>query len=79
MDKRLAELLAEIFGIRPTEVSLNLKKEDVGSWDSLKQMDLVLTLEREYDITLEIADIIRMTTAAAIVEVLRHKGVSLEN
>lgn len=78
MDNKLAALLADIFGMKPAEMRADLKKEDVGSWDSLKQMDLVLTLEREYDIALEIPDIVEMTSVAAIETVLRQKGVVLE-
>lgn len=79
MDNKLAALLADIFGMKPAEMRADLKKEDVGSWDSLKQMDLVLTLEREYDIALEIPDIVEMTSVAAIETVLRQKGVVLEH
>lgn len=79
MNKKLAELLAEVFGLRTTEIHPDLQKADVGTWDSLKQMDLVTSLEGEYDITLEIPDILRMTSVAEIVAVLRDKGVQLES
>lgn len=78
MNKKLAELLAEVFGLRATEIKPDLTQVDVGTWDSLKQMDLVMSLEREYDIALEIPDIVRMTSVADIVAVLADKGVNLE-
>ncbi len=77
MNKRLAASLADVFGLRESEIRPDLKKADVGAWDSLKQMDLVVSLEREYDIALEIPDIIRMTSVDGIVEVLKEKGVDL--
>ena len=77
MDKRLAAILAEVFRLKEAEVHPGLKKADVGSWDSLKQMDLVMTLENEYGILLAIPDILRMVTVAGIIEVLREKGVNL--
>lgn len=79
MDKRLAALLAEVFGMREADIHPGLAKDDVGSWDSLKQMDLVVTLEREYDISLEIPDILRMVSVAGIVDSLKEKGVILED
>lgn len=79
MNKRLAAILAEVFGLRASEIRPELKKEDVGNWDSLKQMDLVMSLEREYDIALEIPDILQMTSVAGIIQVLAGKGVSLED
>jgi acyl carrier protein len=77
MDQKLAALLADIFNMRPTEIVPGLTKSDVGSWDSLKQMDLVVTLEREYGISLEISDIVSMVSVTAIVNVLKNKGAAL--
>ncbi len=77
MNKRLAAILAEVFGLKASDIQPSLEKGDVGSWDSLKQMDLVLSLEQEYAIALEISDIVRMVSIAGIEEVLRGKGVDL--
>lgn len=79
MDERLAAVLAEVFGMRPSEIHPGLTKTDVGTWDSLKQMDLVMTLEREYAIALTIQDILRMISVNGIGEVLKEKGVALGN
>jgi len=79
MDKHLASLLSDVLGIRESELHPELKKCDVGTWDSLKQMDLVVTLEKEYSITLDIPDIVKMVTMANIIQILQEKGVRLEN
>lgn len=77
MNDQLKGVIAEVFGLKESEVHMQLTKEEVGSWDSLKQMDLVVTLEREYSISLEINDIVKMVSVADIAEVLLDKGVSL--
>ncbi len=77
MDKKLAEVLAEVFGLRVTDIQPGLQKCDVGTWDSLKQMDLVMSLERQYGIALDIPDILRMVSVAEIMAVLQDKGVAL--
>ena len=77
MNKKLAEVLAEVFGLRVAEIQPELQECDVGTWDSLKQMDLVMSLEREYGIALDIPDILRMTSVAEIMTVLQDKGVDL--
>ncbi len=79
MNMRLAELLAEVFGLNVAEITVSLEQADVGNWDSLKQMDLVLSIEKEFSIALEITDIIRMTSVAQIIAVLRSKGVDFES
>lgn len=77
MNKRLISVLTEVFGLRADQIVPELTKDDVGSWDSLKQMDLVMSLEREFSIILEIPDIIRLNSVANIIDVLTDKGVGL--
>lgn len=77
MNKRLTRILAEVFGLKESDIHAGLKKADVGTWDSLKQMDLVVSLEREYGVTLEIEDILRMVSVQEIQEILTAKGVQL--
>lgn len=79
MDKRFLALLSEVFGLRECDIHAGLKKADVGTWDSLRQMDLVTTLEREYEVALDIPDILRMISVAGILEVLQEKGVVVGN
>lgn len=79
MNKQLAEVLSEVLGLRWTDIEPNLQKYDVGTWDSLKQMDLVISLERQYSIALDIPDIKRMVSVAKIMDVLREKGVDLDS
>ena len=78
MNKRLISVLADVFGLRADQIVPELTKDEVGSWDSLKQMDLVLSIEREFSIALEIPDIIRMDSVTNIIDVLTSKGVDLE-
>lgn len=78
MDKKLQETLADVFGVRPGDIKPELGREDIETWDSLKQMDLVLSLERAYNVTLEMADIIAMTNIEEIIKVLKAKGVEIE-
>lgn len=78
MDPSLQKLLGRAFGLPPVEVQMNLQQSEVDSWDSLKQMDLVVSLETEYDISLEIGDIVRMTSVSEIIAVMREKGVDFD-
>ena len=72
MNQRLATVLADVLNLKESDIHSDLDKADVGDWDSLKQMDLVVSLEREYRITLEIP-------VSEIIAVLTEKGVSLGN
>jgi acyl carrier protein len=79
MNDKLIIILAEVFNLKSEEVQIELLKEDVSSWDSLKQMDLVTSLESEYSISFEITDIIQMNSVRGIIDVLISKGVNFDN
>jgi len=79
MNKKAKLILSNVFGIKEADIHPDLTKADVGSWDSLKQMDLVTSLEKEYNITLGIPDIVKMQSVQAILEVLKEQGVDIEN
>ena len=74
---RLAEVLADVFRLPVNQIVPGLTKADVGNWDSLKQMDLVMYLEKEFGIALEIEDIVRMDSVDNVIKVLESKGVDL--
>lgn len=75
MNEKLVSVLAEVFNLQPDQIVPELTKENVGSWDSLKQMDLVMSLEQQFDVTLQIEDIVELVSVGKIAEVLKQKGV----
>lgn len=74
MDDKLVKLLSDVFEIKENEITIDLVKDDIDSWDSLKQMDLVLSIENNYDITLEMEEIVKMSSVKSIVEIIESKN-----
>lgn len=77
MNERLISVLMDVFRLQHDQIIVDLNRDNLGSWDSLKQMDLVVSIEREFNIVLEISDIIKMKSVGDIIEVLANKGVDL--
>jgi acyl carrier protein len=77
MNERLVAVLSSVFGLRQEQIVPELTKDMVSKWDSLTQMDLVVSIEQEFSTTLEIEDIIKMSSVEGILEVLKGKGVDL--
>ena len=50
--------------------------ENVPNWDSVGHMNLVAQLETEFGLQFEVDDIMEMSSAAKIVEILRAHGVA---
>lgn len=79
MDKKLAQTLAEVFELPPSEINEGITRDSISNWDSLRQMDLVVSLERDFNISLQMEDIVKMTSVLSIIQVLLEKGVAIEN
>lgn len=77
MDKQVAAVLADVLGLRENQIIPELKKADVDQWDSLKQMDLINSLEQQFNVVLEIQDIVRMDSVSNILTVLKERGVAV--
>lgn len=74
MNSKLVKLLSDVFEIKENEITIDLVKDDIDSWDSLKQMDLVLSIENNYDISLEMEEIVKMSSLKSIVEIIESKN-----
>ena len=53
---KLDEILCEVFRMKFKELSDNLTMEDINNWDSLKHMELVVSIEEGIEILLKNID-----------------------
>lgn len=74
MNDRINAVLMKIFDISRQDVVRDLTRDDVAKWDSLTHMDLVVSLESEFNVYFEVDDIIAMTSLQAIRDILKEKG-----
>lgn len=71
---QLRKLMAEVFTIPEDEVVDDLSMSGTDVWDSLRHMELVVSVEETFGIELTGDDIVTMTSVAAIRSVLGAKG-----
>ena len=75
---KIQSLLAPLF----PEVGRPLQAEDspvtLWPWDSLRQVDIILTIEEAFDITLTTAEIMQLQSIGTLAEVLRARGLDVE-
>ena len=64
------------------ELDRPLKAEDspltLGSWDSVRQVDIVLSVEDAFGIGLTTAEIAKLSSVGALVEILRGHELDVE-
>ena len=76
--ERYKKVFIEIFEIKESELE-GLNYQDIPQWDSLGHMSMVGALEDEFDIMLEMDDIIDFSSFKKGIETLSKYGVNFEN
>ncbi len=50
MSEKIREIMSKVLGILPVEITEETSPDTVDGWDSIKNMNLVIALEEEFDI-----------------------------
>lgn len=75
MKQKLKDLMAELFKMQQEEITDSLIMKDIDVWDSLKHMELIVSIEEMFGIELTFDEIVAMQTFKEIKRILKEKGV----
>ena len=75
--EKLIDLMSYVLRLSEDEIIDDLSIKNSDNWDSLKHMELVVSIEHIFGISLTLDDIVSMINVKGIKNVLRVKGVSL--
>jgi len=70
-------LVAEVLQIQAGTISDGLTMKDLDVWDSLKHMELIVSLEGSFDIQLSFEEIIAMQSVGEIKRILKERGAAV--
>jgi len=73
MEEKVLEILKDLFELDTVDETCS--QETCEKWDSMGQLNLVVELESEFDVTLEPEDIGEMKSFNDIIRILKGKGV----
>jgi acyl carrier protein len=73
VDDRVREIVADLFGLPSHEVTADSSPEVIEKWDSLQHLNLVLDLERSFQLKFPPAEIERMKTVGEICRLINTK------
>ena len=74
MDEKVEGLLAEVLQIPAATITDELAMKDMDVWDSLKHMELIVSLEQSFGIQFSFDDIVAMQSVREIKRVLSERG-----
>lgn len=66
----IQELLAKALNLPPERIGDDVSMKNLAQWDSLKHMEVILSIESHYKIELTGDEIADMTSLAAIITIL---------
>ncbi len=73
MKSRIKNVMAAVFEISVEEINDQTSSNSIDSWDSLKLMNLVVSLEEEFDIQFDDQDIVEMSNFKLICDIIMQK------
>ncbi len=71
MEEKVLEILKSVFELDSVDSSCS--QENCEKWDSMGQLNLVVELESEFDVTLEPEEIAEMTSFEKVIQILKNK------
>ena len=75
MEHTVEQIMSDVLKISETDITDKLTIDDLEAWDSLKHMDLIVSLEQASNIEFTFDEIIIMTSVISIKRILNNKGV----
>jgi len=73
IDKKLREIMADIFEVNEKEINEDSSPDSIKNWDSLQQLTLATAIEEGFDISLTADDITDMLSFKIIKEIILEK------
>ena len=77
-NEKLAELLTEVFLLEPDEFSLELKRENVETWDSLGIVAMAVGIQEEFGYHFTPEEATGIQSVKDIITILTSKGISFD-
>jgi acyl carrier protein len=70
LDERIKDVMASVFDVEASIITENTIQSDIAEWDSLKHLNLIVSLEDEFDVTFPLEEVGNMTTYKYIKQIV---------
>ena len=71
--EKIKSIVADSFDLSYDDVTFDTGPSNTVSWDSFGQMNLVLNIEKEFDVTLEFDKIFKIVSIQTLIEVVEEE------
>ena len=74
MEDKLRKLLAVLLEVNEEKIDNNASAETIEGWDSLKQMNIVVAVEEEFDMMFDEEESILSDSYQSLLELIQRKS-----
>lgn len=74
--EKLQSTLSTTLKVAPVKITPTTRDEDISSWDSLGQVNVIMALEQTFDVYIEVEEFANLNSVPAILDYLGKNGVS---
>ncbi len=61
IDERIKDVMSSVFGVDADTLNEESSQDNVEGWDSIKHLDLIVSLEEEFDVSIPIEEVGNLT------------------
>lgn len=61
IEERIKDVMASVFGIDAASINEDSSQDNIEQWDSIKTLDLIVSLEEEFDVSIPLEEVGNMT------------------
>ena len=73
MDKRLEKVIREVFPIEEETIDENWTSDDIPDWDSVGHLNLIMEIEKAFDIKIEIEEMFEVEKLGDLIPILKKR------
>jgi acyl carrier protein len=75
LDKRLEKVIRSVFPIDGDTVDAGWTSDDIPDWDSVGHLNLIMEVEKEFNVKFEVEDMFEIENLGDITRILKEKQV----
>ena len=72
IDERIKDVMSAVFEVDAEIINEGSSQDNIESWDSIKTLDLIVSLEEEFGVTIPIDEVGNMTNFKYIKSILEE-------
>jgi acyl carrier protein len=76
MKDRLAQILADTLGLPLSAIPADASMNNIAQWDSIAHLNLVMSLEQEFNVQFNAEEMIALDSLPAMQEALALRGIA---